>query len=56
VAVVAGEVDAVAIRQALASNVETYALPRRIVAVDKIPMSAAGKYDRQAAADLFADG
>ena len=54
VAVVEGEVDAMAIRQALASNVETYALPRRIVAVDKIPMSAAGKYDRQAAEDLFA--
>lgn len=55
VAVVEGEVDAVAIRQALASNVETYALPRRIIAVNKIPMSAAGKYDRQAAADLFAE-
>ena len=54
VAVVEGDVDAMAIRQALTSHVETYALPRRIVAVDKIPMSAAGKYDRQAAEELFA--
>ena len=53
VAVVEGDVDAMAIRQALASNVEPYALPRRIVAVDKLPLSAAGKYDRQAATDLF---
>jgi acyl-coenzyme A synthetase/AMP-(fatty) acid ligase len=48
------KVDIAAIRQSLADRVEPYALPRRIVAVDKIPMSAAGKYDRQAAADLFA--
>lgn len=53
VAVVESDVDVMAIRQALASHVELYALPRRIVAVDKIPMSAAGKYDRQAAAELF---
>ena len=44
------------IRQALADKVEPYALPRRIVTVDKIPMSAAGKYDRQAAAELFEKG
>jgi acyl-coenzyme A synthetase/AMP-(fatty) acid ligase len=54
VAVVEGSVDAIQIRQALADKVEPYALPRRIVTVDKIPMSAAGKYDRQAAAGLFA--
>jgi len=54
VAVVEGDIDAVQIRQALAESVEPYALPRRIVTVDKIPMSAAGKYDRQAAADMFA--
>jgi acyl-coenzyme A synthetase/AMP-(fatty) acid ligase len=54
VAVVEGQLDFGAIRQALAAKVEPYALPRRVVAVDKIPMSAAGKYDRQAAADLFA--
>ena len=53
VAVVEGSVDAIQIRQALADKVEPYALPRRIVTVDKIPMSAAGKYDRQAAAELF---
>jgi len=51
-----GDVDVVAIRQALADRVEPYALPRRMVTVDKIPMSAAGKYDRQAAADLLRQG
>jgi hypothetical protein len=40
------DLDVVAIRQALADKVEPYALPRRMVTVDKIPMSAAGKYDR----------
>ncbi len=54
VALVEGTRDAMEIRQALAARVEPYALPRRIVVVDKIPMSAAGKYDRQTAADLFA--
>ena len=53
VAVVEGKLDFGAIRQALAARVEPYALPRRVVAVAKIPMSAAGKYDRQAVADLF---
>jgi acyl-coenzyme A synthetase/AMP-(fatty) acid ligase len=56
VAVVEGDADVAKIRSALAETVEPYALPRRIVAVDKIPMSAAGKYDRQAAAGLFALG
>ena len=50
------KVDIVAVRQALADKVEPYALPRRMVTVDKIPMSAAGKYDRQAAAELFEKG
>ena len=54
VALVEGDVETAQIRLALADKVEPYALPRRIVAVDKIPMSAAGKYDRQAAAELFA--
>lgn len=54
VAVVEGHLDATQIRRALTDKVESYALPRRIVTVDKIPMSAAGKYDRQAAAELFA--
>jgi acyl-coenzyme A synthetase/AMP-(fatty) acid ligase len=53
VAVVEGHIDVAEIRLALAAKVEPYALPRRIVNVDKIPMSAAGKYDRQAAAELF---
>lgn len=53
VAIVEGAVDTAAIRQALAATVEAYALPRRIRAVDTMPISAAGKYDRQAAADLF---
>ena len=50
------DLDIVAIRQALADKVEPYALPRRMATVDKIPMSAAGKYDRQAAAELFEKG
>ena len=56
VAVVEGDVDSAAVRQALAGKVEPYALPRRLVTVDKIPMSAAGKYNRKAAAALFAHG
>ena len=56
VALVEGTFDAMEIRQALAAKVEPYALPRRIVAVDKIPMSAAGKYDRQTASKLFSQG
>jgi acyl-coenzyme A synthetase/AMP-(fatty) acid ligase len=54
VALVEGDVETAQIRLALAERVEPYALPRRIVAVEKIPMSAAGKYDRRAAALLFA--
>jgi acyl-coenzyme A synthetase/AMP-(fatty) acid ligase len=52
-AVVEGDVDMSAIRRALAGKVEPYALPRRMLKVAHIPMSAAGKYDRQAAAALF---
>lgn len=55
VAVVEGDVDIAAVRRSLTGKVEPYALPRRIVSVGKIPMTAAGKYDRQAAAVLFAD-
>ena len=54
VALVEGKIDIVDLRQALSGKVEPYALPRRILNVDKIPISAAGKYDRQAAAALFA--
>jgi acyl-coenzyme A synthetase/AMP-(fatty) acid ligase len=54
VAVVEGRLDLAEIRRFLADKVESYALPRRILNVDKIPISAAGKYDRQAAAALFA--
>jgi acyl-coenzyme A synthetase/AMP-(fatty) acid ligase len=52
-AVSKGEMDVLAIRQALADKVEPYALPRRMVTVDKIPMSATGKYDRQASEAFF---
>ncbi len=55
VALVEGHVDISAIRQALSGKVESYALPRRIIAVDKIPMSAAGKYDRQAVIELITE-
>ena len=56
VALIEGDVDAVDIRRRLATLVEPYAFPRRIVAVNEMPMTAAGKYDRQAAAELFTGG
>ena len=55
VAVVEGDLAVAAIRQSLADKVAPYALPRRILIADKIPMSAAGKYDRRAAAALFSE-
>jgi acyl-coenzyme A synthetase/AMP-(fatty) acid ligase len=55
VAVVEGAVDIAVVRRFLAGKVEPYALPRRLVTVDKIRMSAAGKYDHQAAVALFAN-
>jgi acyl-coenzyme A synthetase/AMP-(fatty) acid ligase len=43
-------VDVERIRQNLLDSLEPYALPRRIKAVDQIPMKNNGKYDRLAIA------
>ena len=46
-------IDAEAIRRALASQVEPYALPRTIKAVERMPMKDNGKYDRREILRLF---
>lgn len=46
VALVVTEIDPAVLRQALANLVEPYAMPRRFVTVDKIPVTPTGKYDR----------
>jgi acyl-coenzyme A synthetase/AMP-(fatty) acid ligase len=54
VAVVEGQsVDVEAIRRALASQVEPYALPRVIKTVERMPMKENGKYDRREILRLF---
>lgn len=48
-ALVAGQgVDAARLRATLAVRLEPYALPRVIRVVDRLPMTASGKYDRSA--------
>jgi acyl-coenzyme A synthetase/AMP-(fatty) acid ligase len=47
-AVVESARDAAYLLRCLAQSVETYALPRRVVVVERIPRTAAGKYDRRA--------
>ncbi len=47
-ALVQGSVAVDELRNALAEELETYALPRRIKTVDAIPVQANGKYDRAA--------
>jgi len=48
-ALVAGQgVDATRLRAVLAIRLEPYALPRVIRVVDRLPMTASGKYDRSA--------
>ena len=54
VALVEGEgADLEAIRRSLAARFEAYALPRSMKAIDRLPMTANGKYDRAAIARLF---
>jgi len=48
-----GAVDIEALRKTLADSLESYALPRRIRTVERIPMTASGKYDRAAIAGLL---
>lgn len=45
-ALVVTHLDALQLRRHLASVSETYAVPRRIVVVEEIPVTATGKYDR----------
>ncbi|MBN1665090.1 MAG: long-chain fatty acid--CoA ligase [Deltaproteobacteria bacterium] len=52
-AVVEGKPDRTHLRQSLAHMLEPYAMPRSIKFVDKIPVTASGKYDRQAIEQLF---
>jgi len=47
VAVVAGSADAQDLNTLVESGLEPYARPRRIKIVDRIPVTAAGKYDRR---------
>ncbi|MBN1547215.1 MAG: acyl-CoA synthetase [Syntrophaceae bacterium] len=47
-ALVVTEIDQAALRQKLSGLVEPYAMPRRFVVVDKIPVTSTGKYDRDA--------
>jgi acyl-coenzyme A synthetase/AMP-(fatty) acid ligase len=55
VALVEGEtVDTEAIRAVLATRFEPYALPRAIKAIDRLPVKANGKVDREAVLRLFA--
>jgi acyl-coenzyme A synthetase/AMP-(fatty) acid ligase len=54
VALVEGQaVDTEAIRRALAARFESYALPRAIKVVRRLPIKANGKYDRAAMIRLF---
>lgn len=54
VALIEGEeADAGAIRAALASRLEPYALPRALKTIDRIPVRANGKFDREAIVRLF---
>ena len=48
IAMVAGRVDADQVIKAAKNSLPPYALPRRVKVVDHIPLSAAGKYNRDA--------
>jgi len=53
VAVVEGRVDAGDLGRFLTERLEPYARPRTIKVLDKLPMTAAGKYDRKTIEHLF---
>ena len=55
-ALVVTELDPVELRRELAALVEPYAMPRRFVAVDRIPMTPTGKVDRAAIAEILQSG
>ncbi|MCL2458749.1 MAG: fatty acid--CoA ligase family protein [Desulfobulbus sp.] len=54
VALAAGEIEVEAIRAALVTRFEPYALPRAIKVIDRLPVKANGKVDREAVLRLFA--
>ena len=54
VAVVEGDLNAATLHQELAARLEPYARPRGIKVVEKMPMTAAGKFDRKTIEGLFA--
>jgi acyl-coenzyme A synthetase/AMP-(fatty) acid ligase len=53
VAVVEGNLDAAALNRSLLDDLEPYARPRSIKVVAKMPLTAAGKYDRHAIEKLW---
>lgn len=52
-AVVEGEVDPLRLRESVLPMLEPYARPRQIKRVERMPVTAAGKYDRDRIAALF---
>lgn len=54
-AVVQGRIDPEELRKAALERIEPHALPRRIRVVDRIPVSASGKYERKAILALFGE-
>lgn len=53
IGIVAGKVDPDAISKGIKEALPLYALPRRLKVVDRIPMSATGKYNRPAIEKIF---
>jgi len=53
VAVIEGDVEAADVAGHLAQSLEPYQRPRAIKVVDKMPITAAGKFDRKAIAGYF---
>ena len=53
VAVVEGGLEHAVLHKALASHIEPFARPRSIKIVERMPMTAAGKYDRKEIENLF---
>jgi acyl-coenzyme A synthetase/AMP-(fatty) acid ligase len=52
-AVVQGHLDAKNLKSSLSESLEVYAVPKRIKMVDKLPISSAGKFDREALKAIF---
>ncbi|MGC9196762.1 MAG: AMP-binding protein [Syntrophobacteraceae bacterium] len=53
VAVVEGDPETVDLTTIRLDELQSYARPRRIIVVEKIPVTTAGKYDRKAIEELF---